>query len=91
MLLAVVVFAYTFLQAAWGGRSSLWIHVPGAMVLTVGVVLVAVTSFRVTTPRAGGLRSPDLAPLRRDQVLAALNRSSNRVTVVFTRPSARTS
>jgi hypothetical protein len=51
-VLAVVVFAYTFLQAAWGGRSSLWIHVPGAMVLTVGVVLVAVTSFRVTAPRA---------------------------------------
>ena len=46
MVLAVVVFGYTFLQAYWGGYSSLWIHVPGAMVLTLGVVWVFFTSFR---------------------------------------------
>jgi hypothetical protein len=46
MALAVVVFAYTFLQAYWGGYSSLYIHVPGAMVLTVGVVWVLFTSLR---------------------------------------------
>lgn len=46
MVLAVVVFGYTFLQAYWGGYSSLWIHVPGAMVLTVGVVWVLFTSLR---------------------------------------------
>ena len=44
--LAVLVFAYTFLQAYWGGYSSLWIHVPGAMLLTVGVVWVFFTSLR---------------------------------------------
>jgi hypothetical protein len=44
--LAVVVFGYTFLQAWWGGYDSLWIHVPGAMVLTVGVVWVVFTSLR---------------------------------------------
>jgi hypothetical protein len=52
MVLAVVVFGYTFLQAYWGGYSSLWIHVPGAMVLTVGVVLVLVTSLRLSARRA---------------------------------------
>ncbi|GAA3561486.1 hypothetical protein GCM10022197_16400 [Microlunatus spumicola] len=46
MVLAVVVFAYTFLQAYWGGYDSLWIHVPGAMLLTVGVVWVFFTSLR---------------------------------------------
>ena len=45
-VLAVVVFAYTFLQAYWGGYSSLWIHVPGAMLLTVGVAWVLFTSLR---------------------------------------------
>src|SRR5690242_20932570 len=34
--LAVVVFVLTFVQAAVGGRETLWIHVPGAIVLTVG-------------------------------------------------------
>jgi len=46
MVLAVVVFAYSFLQAYWGGYDSLWIHVPGAMLLTVGVVWVFFTSLR---------------------------------------------
>jgi hypothetical protein len=44
--LTVVVFGYTFLQAYWGGYSSLWIHVPGAMLLTVGVVWVLFASLR---------------------------------------------
>jgi glucose dehydrogenase len=48
-VLAVVVFAYTFLQAYWGGYSTLWIHVPGAMLLTVGVVWVFFTSLRTGT------------------------------------------
>jgi hypothetical protein len=43
-VLAVVVFVLTFVQAATGGRDTLWIHVPGAMVLTVGAVWVAVRS-----------------------------------------------
>jgi hypothetical protein len=43
--LATVVFVLTFVQAATGGRDTLWIHVPGAMVLTVGAVWVAVRAF----------------------------------------------
>lgn len=45
-LLAVVVFAYGFLQAVWGGPYSLWIHVPGAMVMAAGVVWLLVVSLR---------------------------------------------
>ena len=41
-VLAVVVFVLTFVQAATGGRSTLWVHVPGAMVLTVGAAWLAV-------------------------------------------------
>ncbi|MCU1605197.1 MAG: hypothetical protein JWP46_1662 [Modestobacter sp.] len=41
-VLAVVVFVLTFVQAATGGRSTLWIHVPGAMVLTVAAAWLAV-------------------------------------------------
>jgi hypothetical protein len=48
-VLAVVVFGLTFVQAATGGRDTLWIHVPGAMVLTVGAVWLAVWAF---TPAA---------------------------------------
>ncbi len=54
-VLGVVVFAATFVQAATGGRESLWIHVPGAMVLTVGVVVLAVRAF---------IRSGDRVPAR---------------------------
>ena len=43
-VLAVVVFVLTFVQAATGGRSSLAIHIPGAMVLTIGTVWVLVWS-----------------------------------------------
>ena len=35
-MLAVVLFVLTFIQAATGGRDSLEIHIPGAMVLVVG-------------------------------------------------------
>lgn len=42
--LAAVVFAATFVQAATGGFDTLWAHVPGAMVLTVGAVWVAAWS-----------------------------------------------
>ena len=44
--LAVVVFAAGILQAAVGGRDTLWVHVPGAMVLTAGVVWLLVVVFR---------------------------------------------
>jgi hypothetical protein len=44
-VLAVVVFVLTFVQAATGGRDTLWVHVPGALVLTVGAVWVAAWSF----------------------------------------------
>ena len=36
-------------SAATGGRDTLWMHVPGAMVVTVGTVWLAVWSF---TPAA---------------------------------------
>ncbi len=44
-VLAAVVFVLTFVQAYFGGGRTLWIHVPGAMVLTVGAVWLAVWSF----------------------------------------------
>jgi hypothetical protein len=50
-VLAGVVFVLTFVQAATGGRDTLWIHVPGAMVVTVGAVWVAVWSFSRPTAR----------------------------------------
>jgi hypothetical protein len=46
--LATVVFAATLVQAAVGGRSTLWIHIPGAMVLTAGVVWLLVEARRVS-------------------------------------------
>ena len=45
-VLAVVVCGYSFLQAAWGGRSSLWIHVPGAMAMAAGVVWLLIATLR---------------------------------------------
>ena len=44
-VLAALLFVLTFVQASTGGRDTLWIHVPGAMVLTVGAVWLAVASF----------------------------------------------
>lgn len=43
--LAVVTFGGTLVQAAVGGRSSLWIHVPGAMILTTVAVWLTAWSF----------------------------------------------
>lgn len=45
--LAVVTFGFGFLQAALGGYDSLWAHVPGAMLLTAGVVWLLVASLRL--------------------------------------------
>jgi hypothetical protein len=47
--LSIVVFLGTLVQAAIGGRSTLWIHVPGAMVLTSGVVWLLVRVLRPDT------------------------------------------
>ncbi|MDN5916500.1 MAG: hypothetical protein L0I76_15600 [Pseudonocardia sp.] len=44
-VVAVLVFAASFVQAAYGARDSLAIHVPGAMVLTVGAVWITAWSF----------------------------------------------
>lgn len=46
MILTVLVFGYTFVQAAIGGYQTLYIHVPGAMLLTGGVVWVLVWTLR---------------------------------------------
>lgn len=45
-VLAVLVFAYGFVQAAIGGYSSLYVHVPGAMLLTGGAVWLLVAALR---------------------------------------------
>ena len=42
--LAFIVFVLTFVQAATGHRSTLAIHIPGALVLVVGAVWVLVWS-----------------------------------------------
>ena len=47
--LAVVVFAYTFVQAAIGGFDTLYIHVPGAMLLTAGTVWLFLATLRPRT------------------------------------------
>lgn len=51
-VLAVVVFAYTFVQAALGDYGSVAVHVPGAMLLTAGVVWLLVASLRPRATRA---------------------------------------
>ena len=43
---AAVVFVLTFVQAALGGADMIAAHVPGALVVTVGVVWLAVWSLR---------------------------------------------
>jgi hypothetical protein len=52
-VLSVVVFAATFVEASLGQGSSLWIHVPLALVLTIGIVWVTAWTFTrsATTPR----------------------------------------
>ena len=46
MILAVLVFGYTFVQAAIGGYQTLYVHVPGAMLLTGAVVWLLVWTLR---------------------------------------------
>ncbi len=46
LIWAAVVFVLTFVQAALGGAGNLAAHVPGALVVTVGVVWLAVWSLR---------------------------------------------
>jgi uncharacterized membrane protein len=44
-VLAVVVFVLSFVQAYFGDEGNLKVHVPGALVLTVGIVWLAAWSF----------------------------------------------
>ncbi|HEY2224877.1 hypothetical protein [Actinomycetospora sp.] len=44
-ILAAVVFVLSFVQAYFGSGRTLYIHVPGAMILTIGAVVVAVWAF----------------------------------------------
>jgi hypothetical protein len=55
-VLAAVVFVLSFVQAYFGDRSTLYVHVPGAMILTVGAVWVAAWSFTpgAKAPTGGG-------------------------------------
>jgi uncharacterized membrane protein len=46
LVCAAVVFVLTFVQAAFGGAGNLAAHVPGALVVTVGVVWLAVWALR---------------------------------------------
>ncbi|WP_433784028.1 hypothetical protein ACQPX6_28060 [Actinomycetospora sp. CA-101289] len=45
LIVAALVFVLSFLQAYLGSHGPINVHVPGAMVLTVGAVLVAAWSF----------------------------------------------
>jgi hypothetical protein len=47
--LAAAVFVLTFVQAALGSSDSIVTHVPLALVLTVGTVWLAASSFRTPT------------------------------------------
>jgi len=44
-VLAAVVFVLSFVQAYYGEHTNLAVHVPGAMVLTVGIVWLTAWSF----------------------------------------------
>lgn len=44
-VVAFLVFVYSFIQAATGDRMKLAVHIPGAMALVVGAVVVATWSF----------------------------------------------
>ena len=54
-VLAAAVFVYTFIQAAIGGYNSLGVHIPGAMLLTAGVVWLLIASLRL--PEGRGARA----------------------------------
>ena len=78
MVLAVVVFGYTFLQAYWGGYDTLWIHVPGAMLLTVGVVWVFFTSLRAGAQPGSLSRRRPLSPSRAGGEARSASKRRNR-------------
>lgn len=44
-VLGVLVFAFTFVQAQLGSDDTLYLHIPGALIITVGTVLLAAWSF----------------------------------------------
>lgn len=44
-VLAALVFVLSFAQAYFGEHRALWLHVPGALMLTVGAVAVTAWSF----------------------------------------------
>jgi hypothetical protein len=44
-VLAVAVFVLSFVQAYYGDHGNLAVHVPGALVLTVGLVWISAWSF----------------------------------------------
>jgi hypothetical protein len=52
-VVAALVFVLSLVQASLGDRATLYLHVPGALVLTIGAVLVAGWSF---ARGAGGVR-----------------------------------
>jgi peptidoglycan/LPS O-acetylase OafA/YrhL len=60
-ILAGLVFVLTFVQAYFGDRSTLAVHVPGALVLSIGTVWIAAWSFTVALhqPRSGDGLAPD--------------------------------
>lgn len=47
LVLAVAVFGYSLVQAAIGGRSTLYVHIPGAMLLTAGATWLLVAALRL--------------------------------------------
>lgn len=49
-LVAIVVFAASFVQAALGGDATMWAHVPGALLLMFGSAAVLVWTFRPRQP-----------------------------------------
>lgn len=62
VVLAAVVFVLSFVQAWLGADKTLWLHVPGALILTLGSVWVLAWSFTrgaaagLTATRTGGRR-----------------------------------
>ncbi|HEY2191436.1 MAG TPA: hypothetical protein VGH76_03905 [Actinomycetospora sp.] len=52
-VLAALVFVLSFVQAWFGDRGTLFVHVPGAIVLTIGTVWVAAWTFTSGACRPG--------------------------------------
>jgi hypothetical protein len=50
-VLAVVVFVFSFVQAYLGDDETLYLHVPGALILTVGSVWVLAWSLSPSATR----------------------------------------